>query len=30
MNIPIAKPFLGKEEADAAHKTILWVGNSRS
>ena len=27
MNIPIAKPFLGKEEADAAHKTILsgWV-----
>ncbi len=27
MKIPIAKPFLGKEEADAAHKTILsgWV-----
>ena len=27
MNIPIAKPFLDKEEADAAHRTILsgWV-----
>jgi dTDP-4-amino-4,6-dideoxygalactose transaminase len=27
MNIPITKPFLGNEEADAAHKTILsgWV-----
>lgn len=27
MKIPIAKPFLDKEEADAAHKTILsgWV-----